>query len=71
MLLLLQTSKALNTGKSDIGIAAKLKLLQYTNLLPKQKSSIIPLLKKSSPAPTYVTNQDRKMRVTTLSVTTF
>lgn len=67
MVLLLQTLKALNAGKSDTGITAKLKLLQYTNLLPKQKSLIITLLEKSSPAPTYVTNQDRKMRLVNLS----
>lgn len=66
MVLLLQTLKALNAGKSDTGITAKLKLLQYTNLLPKQKSLII-TLEKSSPAPTYVTNQDRKMRLVNLS----
>lgn len=59
MVLLLQTFKAVNTGKSDTGTTAKLKLLQYTNLLPKQKSSIIILLEKSSPAPTNVTNQDK------------
>lgn len=35
MLLLLQTLKALNTGKSDIGITGRLKLPQYTNLLHK------------------------------------
>lgn len=67
---LLQTLKALNTGRSDAGITAKLKLLQYTNLLPKQKSSIIILLEKSSSAPTYVTNQDRKMRLVNLSAIT-
>lgn len=66
---LLQTLKALNTGRSDAGITAKLKLLQYTNLLPKQKSSII-ILEKSSSAPTYVTNQDRKMRLVNLSAIT-
>lgn len=69
MVLLLQTLKALNAGTSDTGTAAKLKLLQYTNLLPKQKSSII-ILEKSSPAPTYATNQDRKMRLVNLGAIT-
>lgn len=35
VILLLQTLKALNTGKSDIGVTAELMFLQYTNLLHK------------------------------------